>query len=324
MPPNIQGDPCSAWSVASSGTGPGGTMTLCGLLQQSAADLAVEGNYFVVQSPGYMTSPAQTNSQYRRQFCFQRGSSNALWRVKYSARAGFTTAPAPGVTPSATDEVIILGGGTDAAPTYGTLLPADGSYRLQINVFQAGGLPGFYLVTYPLGDPTPNACLMLDPLAPGSYPTDVAGFSLEQDPVVIYQATGANTLRAATLASEATGFTGWINYTLPSQVYTRVPAAFFGTYTALGVARVVMPAGLAQTVISDSIDTGRTFYSRPAALGGTTGRIGDMNLWRWNGQAIGGGQLIAQKTGAGVEPYYWLTMGDALLRWDSQTSTVLI
>lgn len=326
MPPNIVGDLCSAWTAARSGTGPGGSMTLCGLLQSSAADMAVAGNWVVMQSPAYMTSPAQPGGVwYHRQLCIQRGANNTQWRVKYSARAGFTGGtPGPGVTPSATDEQIILGGGADTAPTFGTLLPADGSYRLQINVFQGSWIPGFYLVTYPLGNATPNACLMLDPLLPGSYPVDLAGFSLNQDPVVIYQSTGANTLKVASLASETIGPTAWINYGLPSQVYARLPASFFGALDSLGALQIMIPVGLAQSVLSDSLDTARGTYARRAALGGTTGRIGDVNTWRWNGEIVGGGQLVAQQAGPQIDPYYWVTFGDVLLRWDSQTRTVVI
>ena len=329
MPPNIIGDPCSAWSAFRSGTGPGGAMTLCGLLQTSAADMAVAGNWVVMQSPPYVTSPAPPGgATYRRQLCFQRGADNTQWRITYSARAQFIQgSPGPGVTPSAADEQIILGGGTDAAPTFGTLLPADGSYRLQINVFQGAWVPGFYFVTYPLGNPTPNACLMLDPLMPGSYPVNVAGFALNQDPVVIYQATGVNTLRLASLASEATGPTAWINYlrtVAPVQTYARVPASFQGCLDSLGAAQVVIPQGLAQSVLDDQLDTARATYAKRAALGGTTGRIGDAQTWRWIGEVVGGGQLVSQRVGVGVEPYYWLPMGDVLLRWDSHTSSVVI
>lgn len=66
-----------------------------------------------------------------RQYCFQRGSSNVSWRVMYSFSAGFTGG-SPGATriPTATDQAIILGGGTDASPTYNNLFATDASYRL--------------------------------------------------------------------------------------------------------------------------------------------------------------------------------------------------
>ncbi len=71
-----------------------------------------------------MQSPL-VNGQ-RREFTIQRGSSNQNWRIKYSASAGFISTPTGSGTidathtGSATDEVIVLGVGTDGTPTYNT------------------------------------------------------------------------------------------------------------------------------------------------------------------------------------------------------------
>lgn len=70
--------------------------------------------WFVIQQPG--VTP--------RQFCCQRQNTTGAgtsqsWRIKYSKGAGFTGgSPAATVTPSATDEQILLGAGTDAAPSF--------------------------------------------------------------------------------------------------------------------------------------------------------------------------------------------------------------
>lgn len=267
---------------------------------------------------------------YYRQLTLQRGSDNTQWRIKYSARAKFTGGtPSATQTPSATDEQIILGGGTDASPTFGTLLPVDASYRMQAAFYDTGGLiPGFYLVTYPLGNPTPNACFLLDALQPGSYPTDIVGFSLEQDPVVIYQATGTGTLDSETLSSEVSGPVGWLNYgrTLPpAQSFLRLPATFLAVYDSAGDAQAAIPVGLNQTVLADDIDVGRSTYVRRAALGGTTGEKGDASGWLWNA-VLGAtsGQLIGQSVGGRTQPLCWISLGDVLLRWDGLTPTVLM
>jgi len=53
------------------------------------------------------------------------GGTTATWRVKHSRAAGFTGgAPSSTVTPSAADELVVRGGGTDAAPT-GEIVFAD-------------------------------------------------------------------------------------------------------------------------------------------------------------------------------------------------------
>jgi hypothetical protein len=313
-----------------SGTGIGGRYTICGLIQASATDLMTQGSWLILQLPPYLTSPRPAGGAvYHRQFAIQRGTTNATWKIKYSARAGFTGGtPGPAEMPSATDEVIILGGGTDAIPTYGTLLPPDGSYRMQINIYDGDLCPGFYLVTYPLGDPTVNAAFMMDALSPGSYPVDSLGISQEQDPVVIYQNFGVNTLKAATLASETSGPRGWLNYTYtlpPTQSFTRLPASVEAVFDSLGVLQVEIPRGLNQSVLDDSIVTSRATYARRSALGGTTARKGAASGWLWNGiVGLANGQLIGQTTPRGSIPYFWVTLGDVLLRWDGVTKSVTL
>lgn len=330
-PPDWCG-PCDwKWKATQSGF-TGGGYTLCGLLQKSAADFQVPFSWACLQTPPYVTSPRPSGGVvYHRQFTIQRGADNTQWCIMYSARAGFTGGT-PGATqrPTAADERPILGGGTAASPVFATLLPPDGTYRAQTMVYEGALSPGFYLVTYPLGNPTPNSCFMLDPLAHGSYPVDQAGFSREQDPVVIYQRTGADTLRASSMASEVSGWHGWLNYGLtasPAQSFTRLPSAVLATYDAGAVLQQGIPRGLNQSTIDpDSIVTARATYYRRAALGGTTAHKGDASAWLWNG--IVGAQsavLISQKLGNGVSnPYFWLPLGDVLLRWDSVTKTVLL
>jgi len=329
-PPDFCQPCCGGWTVKQSGGGgTGGQYTICGLIQKMAADLAVPFSWFVLEGPPYVTSPRPSGGVvYHRQWKIQRGADNTQWRIYYSARAGFTGGtPGPTQTPSAIDEQPILGGGTDAAPTFGTLLPPDGTYRAQIHVYEDGLQPGLYLVTYPIGSAIPNACFLIDSLAPGSYPMDSSGASKEQDPIVIYQRTGADTLLVSSLASELSGPMGWLNYTYtlpPAQAFVRLPATFDAVFDAGGVPQVVIPRGLNQGILEDAIDTGRATYVRRAALGGTTARKGDASGWLWNGIAgIASGQLVGQKTGHGANPYFWATFGDVLLRWDGVTKQVL-
>src|SRR3990172_4710338 len=57
-----------------------------------------------------------------KELTIQRGTLNYTYRIKFSYAAKFTGgAPDPDQTPSATDEVIVEGGGTDAAPSYGSV-----------------------------------------------------------------------------------------------------------------------------------------------------------------------------------------------------------
>jgi hypothetical protein len=65
-----------------------------------------------------------------REICIQRGTTDVLWRVKYSASAGFTGGtPGATQTPSSTDQVFLCGGGTEASPTFSTVLTTNNTYR---------------------------------------------------------------------------------------------------------------------------------------------------------------------------------------------------
>ncbi len=143
-----------------------------------ANGLANTSAWFVVRDP---------NSA--RSFSFQRGTTNVLWRVKYSRAAGFSGgSPAAAQTPSATDEVILLGGGTDASPTYATLLNTDGSYRFNVCACDTTLGYSFYWHTFPAGDATGvQRGMFLDVMTTGSFP---AG---DIDPAVVFvAASGVN------------------------------------------------------------------------------------------------------------------------------------
>jgi len=92
--------------------------------------------WFIVQAPSG-----------GKQFCFQRqntvgANSSYPWRMKYSRNVGFSGgSPSATVTPSAADEQILLGAGTDASPTFATLFATttDGGFRHQLLADNANG-----------------------------------------------------------------------------------------------------------------------------------------------------------------------------------------
>lgn len=97
----------------------------------------------------------------RREFCFQRTTTNLLWRIKFSEAARFsvgspsaTRVPQGGVMAGGsgvTDEIVLFGSGTDAAPTGATLFDADGTahrvHCLAQSTADAGGVYYFHLFT---------------------------------------------------------------------------------------------------------------------------------------------------------------------------------
>lgn len=62
----------------------------------------------------------------------QRGASSVQWRALQSVAGFVGGSPSATRCPTATDQQVIngIGGGTDASPTYSTLFPTDGTYRL--------------------------------------------------------------------------------------------------------------------------------------------------------------------------------------------------
>lgn len=106
------------------------------------------------------------------QWCVQVVSvASITYRIKVSPSAGFVTSPSATVTPSASDELVIHGGGTDASPTGATLFPADGTYRLEVEAESTYG--GWSLHAFPTGGGATKTVIRHDPLT--SYPaTDAA------------------------------------------------------------------------------------------------------------------------------------------------------
>lgn len=114
--------------------------------------------WMVVASPG------------GQQWCIQVVSvASATYRVKVSPSAGFVTSPGATVTPSASDELVIHGAGTDASPTGATLFGIDGTYRWEVS--PVGATYGWLAQAFPVGGGATRTVLYHDPLIAGTYPS---------------------------------------------------------------------------------------------------------------------------------------------------------
>jgi len=113
----------------------------------------------------------------RREWLFQRDTSTNehQWRICYSAAAKFTGgSPGATQTPSATDEQIILGGGSHASPTFAQLVVAGGGYRAHLIAQSTvvGGCYGFWALTTVAGTGYCNTAILQEPLWDNSYPAE--------------------------------------------------------------------------------------------------------------------------------------------------------
>ena len=157
----------SGWTIISSSNG---LSYGAGNTYFSTSSLAASNAWYIVQEPTGVGG---------REWCFQRITSNTVWRVKVSPYAGFGGgSPSATVTPTATDQGIIWGGGTDASPTGVTLFPNDGTYTFhtiaQSNPIgpvgnQAYGFWAFANLTGDTSSTTGRTFICQEPLAVGSY-----------------------------------------------------------------------------------------------------------------------------------------------------------
>lgn len=176
----------------------------------SAGGMSNAFAWFVIQEPSGV-----------RQWCFQRATGvaptgNENWRIKASGAAGFTGgSPGATQTPSATDEVILLGAGTDAAPTMAQLMSgAVNGTRQNIGVGQVGERYAWYMLLTNVGLTTTNALLMHDTLQANGYvsaDTDPCVYVVMPNTATVLsnaQASPVNTARAYLGAVATANFVG--------------------------------------------------------------------------------------------------------------------
>ena len=193
--------------------------------------LGNNNSWFRIQAP-------LVGSQHR-EFTFQRPSINTGWRVKYSPTAGFTGgSPGATQTPTATDEQVIVGSGTDAAPVAATLFGTDAAYRFNVMAGDSTIGYSFYWVGTTINSNSVNSLtsgFLLDVMQSGSYP------SADPDPCVIYFNT-ASVFTSGTLTygnSKALLNTTYVNVvtqgiffnTTPNSLDIFLPASFGTTYS---------------------------------------------------------------------------------------------
>lgn len=160
-----------------------------------------------------------------REVTIQRGAADFSWRFKYSATAGFITGGSATATPSATDEVVILGTGTDAVPTFNAnWFSTNGTYRF--HCIAGGAAESYSFLSFAVTTGTTNnvgGCFMLDVLAAGSYPAS------DPDPAVCYACTAQTATALRELAISTTGAT--VNVINPA-----LARAWLGALGAAGIA----------------------------------------------------------------------------------------
>lgn len=143
-----------------------------------------------------------------REVMLQRGTTDLVWRITYSALARFGGgSPDATHVPSATDTATVVGAGTDASPTFTSFLGTNNTYRQQGAVYDTAPY-GFWFGCYPIGGGAATAGIVFDPMAGAD--------SLDGDPamwVTGVQSGGfAYTSLSQTGAATASRCAGWLGY----------------------------------------------------------------------------------------------------------------
>ena len=182
----------AGWTVTSSGTGTSGTYSASTDLITTPTILAGVRAWFVIREP---------SGAGGREWCWQRGNNNNEWRVKISPAQGFVGgSPNANTVPSASDQGVIMGGGTDGSPTYDTdifstrlFLDPDGIFSFHVIADDTAYGPAGNVV-YPFWAfgvaraNIPRILICQDALEVGSYPplvgTRLATVTGDADPAI--------------------------------------------------------------------------------------------------------------------------------------------
>jgi hypothetical protein len=237
--------------------------------------------WFVLQQPATGAAPFAGT----RQMVVQRSSGfGHTYRIKYSFSAGFTGGT-PGITrvPSATDEQVLLGSGTDASPTAAALFinPTEGVSRFNIAVDDGTATDNkfaFYLFSIPVGGGSLNGVWLFDPMQSGSFPYGVGG-SQDNDPYCHWvEGAGANT-NNLDIESGVSSIKCWLKKGLAGEGFVTTGAM---KYVAAGN-NVVFPSGIGTNPHNSKDDALPVVLARRAALAAPSGYKGVSTLMRWNG-----------------------------------------
>lgn len=203
-----------------------------------------------------------------REITIQRGANNTVWRVKYSAQAQFTGgSPGATQTPTATDQVVRCGGGTDASPTFVAMLSTDASYKLYGCADSATG--GFWFAMAANSNGSQVGGFVLDPL--GSV------LSGDTEPTALIFATSSSSFIKSVLESTSadangSGVMAWLKYGLAGATFAAMPILAFGGW----------PNGAGQNPHTSKEMLRLVEYERVSSLSAPTGQKGASSFVAWN------------------------------------------
>jgi len=313
------------WRVRTSSTG--SVYAQQGDVIASSASLGAL-SWFVLQGKGR----SDAGVVVRRELCFQLDGAG-LCRIKYSPRGGFVGgSPSTTRVPSATDEQLVWGGGTDASPTFAVLLPVSGVWMI---ARFSEAEDAFFLLCYPVGGGLPTAALLLETV-PTLY--SLGGAFVDSDPAVVYAGTGAACATRQDLGSEVRGPLGYLALdSVSSGLWARLPASFRAVVASDEALAATIPGGQnmppstqygADTYAQEAPRFGRrvaaagTLLSGEAGNANTTGDKGEATSLRWSGRRFAVAELVdsVQPSSGYMVAGKVLGLGDLFWPWEIATA----
>jgi hypothetical protein len=272
----------------------------------TGADLITSGAVLGVNTAWYelLAPDGSWGQTWQRLGAFNSARIKAQWGTDFSG--GSPSATQTGQPAAATDEILLLGGGTDAAPTGGTFAAgSDGNQNLHI-VADTEPPYGFLIWSHrDTGVDGPDMALLFDPMNP-----DVVDAS-DLAPSVAY-ANGSNTTAFSTgqFASTTLGPRGWISKGSGGAI-TVIPANY-GTDAGSAVFPDALPRASGNVV-----ELFPVWYARRNALAAPRGYKGLSQLLAWVGSNEVTGTRLDVNGGTGN----YIVVGQVAIPWDNTALT---
>lgn len=296
------------WTITRSGDGSSAYSASGDVITTGAAGVGGFGNtaaWFVAQQPSNGVAPYAGT----RQICVQRSTSPSTQaRIKYSVAAGFTGGtPGFNRVPSATDEQVILGGGTDASPTYAAFWPGtEGLYRVQFRGDDGASATNnhvLYVLAYLTGGSTTAMVFALDCCKTGTFPAE------DTDPYMIWHLVGDVTGSSLTTETAGSGWRGYLKRGMVGEGFVAIPPAVF--YSTAGSTHVA-PGTLGANPHNGKDDMFPLFWMRRSGLAAPSGYKGQAQMTKTHGPTRATRDLLSHlQTGdrivAGLVNFPWPT-----------------
>lgn len=208
----------AGWSITSSGDGLS--------IYSSSGDIITKfaSGANGINSRSWFVATHPSSDGYQNSFSFQGGGVSI--RIKHSVSGFNLGSPTYNTVPSAADEIVLYGSGTDASPSPSTIIPTSGYQRLNFIAGDSSEKFSFYMINTLLGFGTITTAIVLDRLI-DTDPTDVNPY--------MFFATGSSTAPPSLNNWSDNGYTtssvlkGWTRYGFADASTNTLQALWWGS-----------------------------------------------------------------------------------------------